>query len=576
MLHLTQRLARSRQGEQSRPMRPNVHAGVGQEHDRRLQALGAMHRHDADLVAVLLHVALDLDVAAAQLIDEALQRRRRLAVIGESDVEELIDRLRRLRPEPDEHALTHPLTLGAEQLREELVRRQQIRAGEPGAQAPMRLGEARIGACLVLERRPQRMWPLIGEVEQSVVVESEQRALQHDGEREIVLRHQQHVGERDEVLHGELVHQLHAVGAGDRHALALERADHRRGEGVAPADEDQDVARFHLAAFGKKLLARNKPMLDERGDASAQLINRACAGRAIVPGLEGLCLLDLLLGQRLPQLDQPGIALPEGVMFDDRVLDEDEAACGGRLGEYRVNGVEHRRGRAEREIERDLMEAEPRRLSPALEGAADFAEPRRVCALERVDRLFLIAHGEQRARPFARTGTGEELLCQALDDRPLRRVRVLRLVDQDMIDAAVDLVQHPGCGARAREQIERLDDQIVIVERGLAALPPLVIAHDRVGEEEHGAARFRHAEMRKLVLEMSELGLCTIEHGCDHRLGLGEALAANLCSGLSPAFQEHKLQRRRPVLCLAFPGTAQIDFGLLVELLIRREMEERG
>ena len=34
-------------------------AGVGQEHDRRLQALGAVHGHDAHLVEALLHVALD-------------------------------------------------------------------------------------------------------------------------------------------------------------------------------------------------------------------------------------------------------------------------------------------------------------------------------------------------------------------------------------------------------------------------------------------------------------------------------------------------------------------------------------
>ena len=60
----------------------------------------------------------------------------------------------------------------------------------------------------------------MGEREQLVVVEAEQRALQHDGKREIVLGHQQHIGERDEVLDRELIDELHAVGAGDRHARA--------------------------------------------------------------------------------------------------------------------------------------------------------------------------------------------------------------------------------------------------------------------------------------------------------------------------------------------------------------------
>ena len=52
-------------------------AGVGQEHDRRLQALGAVHGHDAHLVVPLLHVALDHAGAVAQPAQEPLQRRRR-------------------------------------------------------------------------------------------------------------------------------------------------------------------------------------------------------------------------------------------------------------------------------------------------------------------------------------------------------------------------------------------------------------------------------------------------------------------------------------------------------------------
>ena len=80
------------------------------------------------------------------------------------------------------------------------------------------------------------------EREQSVVVEAEQRALQHDGERQIVLRHQQHIGERHQVLHRELIGEQHAVGARDRHAAPLQRADHRRGEGIAPAHQDQNIA----------------------------------------------------------------------------------------------------------------------------------------------------------------------------------------------------------------------------------------------------------------------------------------------------------------------------------------------
>ena len=92
------RCAVPRHGVEPRPLIARACARVGQEHDRRLQAFGAVHRHDADLVALLLHVALDLDVAGAKLIEEALQRGRGIAVEGERAVEKLIDRLGGLRP----------------------------------------------------------------------------------------------------------------------------------------------------------------------------------------------------------------------------------------------------------------------------------------------------------------------------------------------------------------------------------------------------------------------------------------------------------------------------------------------
>ena len=62
---------------------PGRRAGIGQEHDRRLEALGAVHRHDANLVAAVLHVALHLALGLAQVGEKAgaaragsLRRRR--------------------------------------------------------------------------------------------------------------------------------------------------------------------------------------------------------------------------------------------------------------------------------------------------------------------------------------------------------------------------------------------------------------------------------------------------------------------------------------------------------------------
>ena len=47
-------------------------------------------------------------------------------------------------------------------------------------------------------------------------------------------------------------------------------------------------------------------------------------------------------------------------------------------------------------------------------------------------------------------GAGEELRRDRLDHPPLRRARVLRLVDQDVVEAAVEPPEHPGRGAGSR------------------------------------------------------------------------------------------------------------------------------
>src|SRR5262245_18144605 len=98
MIDISRRCAVSGQGVEPWPLIARPRARVGQEHDRRLQAFGAVHRHDADLVALLLHVALDLDVSGAKLVEETLQRWWGIAVEGERTVEKLIDRLGGLRP----------------------------------------------------------------------------------------------------------------------------------------------------------------------------------------------------------------------------------------------------------------------------------------------------------------------------------------------------------------------------------------------------------------------------------------------------------------------------------------------
>src|SRR5262245_2857262 len=72
-------------------------------------------------------------------------------------------------------------------------------------------------------------------------------------------------------------------------------------------------------------------------------------------------------------------------------------------------------------------------------------------ALEREDRLLLVADGENRALDEARASAREKFAREPPDDVPLLRARVLRFVDQQMVDALIELVLHPG-GALRRQQ----------------------------------------------------------------------------------------------------------------------------
>ena len=95
--------------------------GVGEDHDRRFQPLGAVHRHHPHLVARHLHVALDLGLAlrAARRRSPAATASRALVV--EREIEELVERVVGFVAEPRQDALAP--AVGAEQARIERERR---------------------------------------------------------------------------------------------------------------------------------------------------------------------------------------------------------------------------------------------------------------------------------------------------------------------------------------------------------------------------------------------------------------------------------------------------------------------
>src|SRR5258708_17274644 len=99
----------------------------------------------------------------------------------------------------------------------------------------------------------------------------------------------------------------------------------------------------------------------------------------------------------------------------------------------------------------------------------------RVGALKTVDGLLGVADCENRPLAVARTATAEEFLGERRDDPPLLRIGVLRLVDEDMVEPAIELEEYPGGDARPIQEIAALEDEVVIVELVMERLGTFVI-----------------------------------------------------------------------------------------------------
>jgi hypothetical protein len=80
----------------------------------------------------------------------------------------------------------------------------------------------------------------------------------------------------------------------------------------------------------------------------------------------------------------------------------------------------------------------------ALEVTAHFGKFLRRRILKRIDRLFFVSHREHGAPRVARAGASGEFGGKTAHDLPLLAAGILRLVDQEMIDAEIELVVHPG------------------------------------------------------------------------------------------------------------------------------------
>ena len=84
-------------------------------------------------------------------------------------------------------------------------------------------------------------------------------------------------------------------------------------------------------------------------------------------------------------------------------------------------------------------------------------------ALEGKDRLLFVADREESARAGALPAPGREIASELFENFPLSFARVLRLIDENMVDSRIELVEHPA-RVRAFEQSHGLFDEIVEIE----------------------------------------------------------------------------------------------------------------
>ena len=265
-----------------------------------------MHGHHPDLVGALLHPPLHRHLVAVDPVEETGQARRLDRLVGERLVEQRVDAVLGLGPEPGDEL--PPPVVADEDAGQHLERPQVVGLRQQVVEQRPRLGPA-LGR-LFAQRPPQASLARMRELEELALARRRRAGSEQRREREVVARGRGDAERGEEVVDGELAADPEQVGAGDRHALALERPDDRVEEVGAPLDEDHDVAgadRPAVRVAGQGAAAR-QPAGDLARDAPGQDLDRVVGG-AGVDRLVPRALVRLLrLRQERPELDAAGLA----------------------------------------------------------------------------------------------------------------------------------------------------------------------------------------------------------------------------------------------------------------------------
>ena len=240
-----------------------IEGRIGQDHQRCLQPLGTMHGHQPHFVAALDLLALDLDVAAVEPVEKALQRRDMVALEGQCRGQQLVERVDRRMAEPRQQ-FAATLHRSRHDRLEKLVGRVEIGHRQQLLQRLDFTGESVLPAQIFPEALVRMILAAIAAREQILLRPAKQRRHQPAGEIEIVMRLQREADRRQQVLHHQRLVEPDPVDARHRHLFRKQSRDNQRAEIVALAHQNQNVLGFQRPVFPvqPQRIVWRQPLLD--------------------------------------------------------------------------------------------------------------------------------------------------------------------------------------------------------------------------------------------------------------------------------------------------------------------------
>ena len=213
--------------------------------------------------------------------------------------------------------------------------------------------------------------------------------------------------------------------------------------------------------------------------------------------------------------------------------------------------------------------------------AAGF-EDGNIGALKGIDRLLGIAHHEQRPHPVR--GPGGEFRRQPFDDPPLLGRGILRLVHEDVVDAAIQSEQHPLCHGGVRQKRRRAGDQVIEIQPARGGFARLIAGAEGAGkaaqrqravdEIQRYPARPDRCHARHQVVQIvHELGTCALLQGLGRDLvDLGAERVLGVLAEQQRPFQHRKRRHIRRVPVHPAQLGRQIKVGLAAPRQRARQM----